>query len=119
MGTKKQYKRQNSYIAANYDRQTVTMPKGLKERIKATGESVNGFINRLIIAELDRLEGLTGPGQTPADQPPKPQPVEVPQGVADPTAEEKVRQWLAEQEQKRAENQDNTNTATANRTRSI
>lgn len=50
---------QNDYIAKAYDRINLTVPKGQKERIKvgaaATGESVNGFINRLIENELDRL----------------------------------------------------------------
>lgn len=43
---------QNDYIAKNYDRINLTVPKGAKEEIKAyaekQGESVNGFINRLI-----------------------------------------------------------------------
>ena len=43
-----QYKRQNEFIKDNYDRQTVTLPKGTKEKIKARGETVNGLVNRLI-----------------------------------------------------------------------
>lgn len=54
---RKQFARQNKFISENYDRQTVTLKKGTKDRIKATGESVNGFINRLVMAELDRIEG--------------------------------------------------------------
>lgn len=53
----KTYKRQNEWIAANYERQTVTLPPGTKERIKAvTDESINGFIKRLIFSELERIE---------------------------------------------------------------
>lgn len=52
----KQYKRQNEHIKENYDRVSITLPKGTKERIKATGESINGFVCRLVTAELDRLE---------------------------------------------------------------
>ena len=53
----KRYKRQNEWMAAHYERQSVTLPPGTKDRIKAvTGESVNGFVNRLIMAELERLE---------------------------------------------------------------
>ena len=52
----KAYKKQNEWISANYDRQTVTMPKGTKDRIKSLGFSVNGFINDLVLKELDRLE---------------------------------------------------------------
>lgn len=54
---RKQFARQNKFISENYDRQTVTLKKGTKDRIKATGESVNSFINRLVMAELDRIEG--------------------------------------------------------------
>lgn len=50
----KQYARQNDYIKNNFDRISVTLPKGTKERITATGESVNGFINRLVAAALDQ-----------------------------------------------------------------
>lgn len=52
----KQYARQNDYIKNNFDRISVTLPKGTKERITATGESVNGFINRLVAAALDQQE---------------------------------------------------------------
>ena len=54
---RKQFARQNKFISENYDRQSVTFKKGTKDRIKATGESVNSFINRLVMAELDRIEG--------------------------------------------------------------
>ena len=49
---KKQYARQNAYINDNYERQTVTLPKGTKEKIKARGETVNGFINKLVAEAL-------------------------------------------------------------------
>lgn len=50
---------QNDYIDKTYDRINLTVPKGNKEVIKEAaarcGESVNGFINRLIDAEIGRL----------------------------------------------------------------
>ena len=49
----KQYKRQNEHIKENYDRVSITLPKGTKERIKARGETVNGYITRLVLADLD------------------------------------------------------------------
>lgn len=52
----KQYKRQNEYIKDNYDRVSVTLPKGTKDRIKALGLTVNGIINDVVLAELERLE---------------------------------------------------------------
>jgi hypothetical protein len=46
---KARFKRQNEWTAQNYERQTVTLPKGTKEKIMSTGEkSVNGLVNRLI-----------------------------------------------------------------------
>ena len=48
----KQYKRQNEHIAQHYDRVSVTLPKGHKNIITANGESVNGYINRLVHDDL-------------------------------------------------------------------
>ena len=54
----KNQKHVNKYIANNYDRINLTVPKGDKERIKAAadkrGESVNAFIQRAIKAEMER-----------------------------------------------------------------
>lgn len=56
--TKAQQKAVNKYMAANYDRVNVTMPKGKKDIIKShaetQGESVNGFINRAIDETIAR-----------------------------------------------------------------
>ena len=60
----KMYKRQNKYIAENYDRVSLTLPKGTKQRITSKGETVNGFINRIVLAELERLESGAAPGST-------------------------------------------------------
>lgn len=47
---------QNKYILKAYDRINFTVPKGEKERIKARaedlGESVNGYIYRLIVEDM-------------------------------------------------------------------
>ena len=54
---KKRNKRQNEWTAANYERQTITLPNGTKEKILAAGEkSVNGFINRLVKEYLEKVE---------------------------------------------------------------
>lgn len=49
----------NEYNKQAYDRISVLVPKGTKEQIqtaaKENGESVNGFINRLIVNELNRM----------------------------------------------------------------
>lgn len=56
--SKAQQKAVNKYMAANYDRVNVTMPKGKKDVIKAhaeaRGESVNGFINRAVDEAMAR-----------------------------------------------------------------
>ena len=49
---RKQYARQNDYIKNNFERVSVTLPKGTKNAIKKTGETVNGFINRIIKENL-------------------------------------------------------------------
>lgn len=52
----KRYKKQNEAIASKYDRVSATLPKGTTERIKALDLTVNGLINDLVLAELERLE---------------------------------------------------------------
>ena len=48
---------QNEYISKAYDRINLTVPKGKKSEIQAfaasKGESVNGFINRLISEAME------------------------------------------------------------------
>lgn len=51
------YKKQNEYNKDKYDRVSAMLPKGLKERITATGaESINGFIVDAITCKLEALE---------------------------------------------------------------
>ena len=50
------YKKQNDKIKESYDRISVTLPKGTKERIKALGLTVNGYINSLVLADLEKIE---------------------------------------------------------------
>ena len=53
----------NKFIAQTYDRINLTVPKGNKDRIKAhadkNGESINGYINRLIDSDLKNFKGGT------------------------------------------------------------
>lgn len=42
------------YDKKNYDRILVKFPKGTKEKIQATGETVNGFINRAVAERLEK-----------------------------------------------------------------
>ena len=55
-----------------YDRIQVVVPKGEKERIqtvaKQNGESVNALINRVVFAEVERIEAEgCGNSSTPKD----------------------------------------------------
>lgn len=60
MGGKTSAASKNKWIASAYDRINLTVPKGRKEDIKTRaeerGESVNGYINRLIDEDLERRE---------------------------------------------------------------
>jgi len=58
---KRRVKAQNERIKESYDRISVTLPKGTKERIQAQGLTINGFVNELVLAELERLEAPTAP----------------------------------------------------------
>lgn len=53
----KQYRRQNAYNAAKYDKIGLMLPKGSKEKIKAEAckknMSVNAYITELIKRELE------------------------------------------------------------------
>lgn len=53
---KKQYRRQNNYNKNNYDRINVMFPTGTKNRIQATGQSMNGFIIAAVLQALEEYE---------------------------------------------------------------
>ena len=56
--SKAQQKAVNKYMAANYDRINLTVPKGKKDTIQAhaeaQGQSVNGFINAAIDEKMGK-----------------------------------------------------------------
>ena len=45
-----------NYENENYDRVLIRFPKGTKERIQATGASVNGFTVAAVLAALDNRQ---------------------------------------------------------------
>jgi hypothetical protein len=55
----KTYKRQNNYIKKKFDRVSVTLPKGTKDKIIASGDTLNGFINKAVAAMLESVEDTT------------------------------------------------------------
>ena len=62
--SKAQQKATNKYIASNYDRINLTVPKGRKAAIQAHaaehGESVNAFIARAIEETVERDKEKAG-----------------------------------------------------------
>lgn len=58
--SKAQQQAVHRYVKNNYDRLELTVPKGKKEEIKAfaaaQGETVNGFINRLISEAMAKVD---------------------------------------------------------------
>lgn len=54
--SKAQQRATEKYAKENYDRVLVKFPKGTKEKIQATGETVNGFINRAVEERLKQVE---------------------------------------------------------------
>ena len=53
---KSRVKRQNEKAKENYDRISVMLPKGTKDRIQAQGLPIIGFVNQLVLDKLDELE---------------------------------------------------------------
>ena len=54
-------RKQNEAAKNNWDCITCRLPKGTKKRIQAQGLTINGFVNELVLAELERLEAPTVP----------------------------------------------------------
>ena len=52
--SKAQQKASREYHKKNYDNILVRFPKGTKERIQSTGETVNGYINKAVEEKLER-----------------------------------------------------------------
>lgn len=50
------YKKQNEKAKENWDCVSLKLPKGTKDRIKAQGLTVNGYINKLVLEDLKRME---------------------------------------------------------------
>lgn len=105
---KQRIKRQNEKIKQDYDRASVTLPKGTKDRIQALGYTVNGFLNFIVLAELEKLEAEAPQTAQPA-QPEtikEEQPEQAEQPKADPPEDvAELNNWLhqiqEENEQKR------------------
>lgn len=49
-----QKKASRKYNEKNYERLYITVPKGLKARIEKTEKSINGYVNNLIMEDLQK-----------------------------------------------------------------
>lgn len=97
-------KKQNEAAKNNWDCISCRLPKGTKDRIQALGYTVNGFLNIIVLAELERLEAeapqTAQPEAAKEEQPEQAQPkADAPEDV------EELNNWLhqiqQENEQKR------------------
>ena len=97
-------KKQNEAAKNNWDCISCRLPKGTKDRIQALGYTVNGFLNTIVLAELQKLEAeapqTAQPEAAKEEQPEQAQPkADAPEDVAE------LNNWLhqiqQENEQKR------------------
>jgi hypothetical protein len=97
-------KKQNEAAKNNWDCISCRLPKGTKDRIQALGYTVNGFLNTIVLAELQKLEAeapqTAQPETAKEEQPEQAQPkADAPEDV------EELNDWLhkiqQENEQKR------------------
>lgn len=97
-------KKQNEAAKNNWDCISCRLPKGTKDRIQALGYTVNGFLNIIVLAELQKLEAeapqTAQPEAVKEEQPEQAQPkADAPEDVAE------LNNWLhqiqEENEQKR------------------
>jgi hypothetical protein len=97
-------KKQNEAAKNNWDCISCRLPKGTKDRIQALGYTVNGFLNIIVLAELQKLEAeapqTAQPEAAKEEQPEQAQPkADAPEDV------EELNNWLhqiqQENEQKR------------------
>lgn len=97
-------KKQNEAAKNNWDCISCRLPKGTKDRIQALGYTVNGFLNTIVLAELQKLEAEAP--QTAQPEAAKEEQPEQAQPKADPPEDvEELNNWLhqiqQENEQKR------------------
>lgn len=97
-------KKQNEAAKNNWDCISCRLPKGTKGRIQALGYTVNGFLNIIVLSELEKLEAeapqTAQPETAKEEQPEQAQPkADTPEDVA------ALNNWLhqiqQENEQKR------------------
>lgn len=91
-------KKQNEAAKNNWDCISCRLPKGTKDRIQALGYTVNGFLNIIVLAELERLEAeapqTAQPEAAKEEQPEQAQPkADRPEDIAE------LNNWLHQMQQ--------------------
>lgn len=62
---REQVRRQNEASKKNWDTVSCRLPKGVKDRVRKCGESVNGLINSLVLQWLEDHERKEEPAKDP------------------------------------------------------
>lgn len=97
-------KKQNEAAKNNWDCISCRLPKGTKDRIQALGYTVNGFLNIIVLAELEKLEA-EAPQTAQPETVKEEQPEQAQQKADAPEDVEELNNWLhqiqQENEQKR------------------
>jgi len=97
-------KKQNEAAKNNWDCISCRLPKGTKDRIQALGYTVNGFLNTIVLAELQKLEA-DAPQTAQPEAAKEEQPEQAQQKADAPEDVEELNNWLhqiqQENEQKR------------------
>lgn len=62
---REQVRRQNEASKKNWDTVSCRLPKGVKDRVRECGESVNGLINSLVLQWLEDHERKEDPAKDP------------------------------------------------------
>lgn len=97
-------KKQNEAAKNNWDCISCRLPKGTKDRIQALGYTVNGFLNIIVLAELEKLEA-EAPQTAQPEAAKEEQPEQAQQKADAPEDVEELNNWLhqiqQENEQKR------------------
>lgn len=97
-------KKQNEAAKNNWDCISCRLPKGTKDRIQALGYTVNGFLNTIVLAELQKLEA-EAPQTAQPEAAKEEQPEQAQQKADAPEDVEELNNWLhqiqQENEQKR------------------
>lgn len=91
---REQVRRQNEASKKNWDTVSCRLPKGVKDRVRECGESVNGLINSLVLQWLEDHERKEEPSNDPEQEryftfPPK---------AKERTPEEEAAKWQSLQD---------------------